>query len=105
MARKSWDNVPSSEITPEQAYVNRREFLRKAGIASVAFTGGAAFLPSCAHAQQQEESTSYLRITTYNNYYEFGTDKDEPAELSKGFKTSPWKVKVDGLVKNAADYN
>jgi sulfoxide reductase catalytic subunit YedY len=105
MAKKSWDNIPSSEITPEHVYVNRREFLRKAGLAGAAFTGGAALLPSCAHAQQKEEPTTYLRITTYNNYYEFGTGKDEPAELSKGFKTSPWKIKVDGLVKKPADYN
>jgi sulfoxide reductase catalytic subunit YedY len=105
MAAKSWDNIPSSEITPEHVYVNRREFLRTAGIAGAAFTGGAALLPGCAQAQQKEEPTSYERITTYNNYYEFGTDKDEPAILSKGFKTSPWKVKVDGLVKKPADYN
>jgi sulfoxide reductase catalytic subunit YedY len=58
------------------------------------------FLPSCATGAAEGRATSYQRITTYNNYYEFGTGKDEPAEESKGFKTSPWKVKVDGSSRN-----
>jgi sulfoxide reductase catalytic subunit YedY len=105
MTKRAWRDVPSSEITPEHIYVNRRAFLKSAGLAGAAFTGATAFLPGCAHAQQKEEPTSYQRITTYNNFYEFGTEKDEPADQSKGFRTSPWKVKVDGLVKKPADYN
>lgn len=105
MIRKIFRDVPSSEITSEQDYLNRREFLKNAGVATAAFTGATAFLPSCARAQQKEAPTSYERITTYNNYYEFGTSKDEPADEARAFKTSPWKVKVDGLVKKPADYN
>ena len=51
-----------------------------------------------------EKQTPYEDITTYNNYYEFGTDKSDPAPKSKNFKTKPWTVSVEGLVKKPATY-
>ncbi len=108
MLIRSTPDIPSSEITPEAAYLNRRDFLgRSAGALAAASIGGAlgAVLPSRASAQGDDDKlTPYEDVTTYNNFYEFGTDKADPAETSKGFKTKPWTVKVDGLVKRPADY-
>ena len=102
LIRRSSD-IPSSEITPEALYVNRRQFL---GAAAGAIAASSA-IPGVARAmrpQDKDELTPYEDVTTYNNFYEFGTDKADPAETSKGFKTRPWTVKVDGLVKKPADY-
>jgi sulfoxide reductase catalytic subunit YedY len=98
-------DIPSSEITPESAYHTRREFLRDAGLTGAAFVGAGTLIPACADGQQKDPPTSFERITNYNNFYEFSTDKQEPAELAKDFRTSPWKVKVDGLVGKPGDYN
>ena len=108
MLIRSAADIPSSEITPEAQYVTRRDFLgRAAGALAAASVGGAlaGALPRDAQAQGDDDKpTPYEDVTTYNNFYEFGTDKADPAETSKGFKTRPWTVKVDGLVKKPADY-
>jgi sulfoxide reductase catalytic subunit YedY len=90
-----------SEITPEQVYLSRRTFM--AGIGALA--GGALTTacgrqtpPPSALASATSELTPYKSITSYNNYYEFSTDKEEVAPLSRGFRASPWTVKVGGLV-------
>src|ERR1041384_3906138 len=111
-------DIPSSEITPEDLYNNRREFIKAAsavlGIASLG-----AIIPGCAPdsvgatAEPQakgrydttEKPTPLQDITTYNNYYEFGTGKDDPAKNSKNFVAKPWTVKVEGMVKKPATYN
>jgi sulfoxide reductase catalytic subunit YedY len=99
--------IPSSEITPEDVYHGRRDFLKEAGLAGLGLSAvgaGLLAIPRRGRAQQKDELTSYQRITTYNNFYEFGTDKDDPAKNAKNFRTKPWTVKVDGLVKKPADY-
>src|SRR5215470_4890363 len=106
MLIKKPDDIPSSEITPESAYLNRREFLAAAGLtaAGVLASGavGRAFARSAA--RQQDKPNTWDEITGYNNYYEFGTDKEDPAANAGKFRTRPWTVKVDGLVKKPADY-
>ena len=99
-------DIPSSEITPEHVYRNRREFLRTAGVAGAALAAGVLSVPAAADAAQEQpdEQTSLERVTNYNNFYEFGTDKTDPARYSKNFRTAPWTVKVDGMVKKPADY-
>jgi sulfoxide reductase catalytic subunit YedY len=111
--------IASSEITPKRLYVNRREFLKGLGVASsVAAAGGVlgglAF-PEMAFAEAKIEGIAKSGLTTsgekltplkdisnYNNFYEFSTDKYEPAELAKNFKTRPWTVTLDGLVQKKA---
>ncbi|MBC8085905.1 MAG: protein-methionine-sulfoxide reductase catalytic subunit MsrP [Phycisphaerae bacterium] len=99
MLIKRPDDIPSSSITPESVYLNRREFVGQAG----ALAMGALALPSVAAAasnrRQDLKPTDEELVTTYNNFYEFGTGKDEPAQNAKNFKTVPWTVKVEGLVK------
>jgi sulfoxide reductase catalytic subunit YedY len=117
MLIKKAADIPSSEITPRNLYLNRRKFLAGsviAGAAAVAGGLGLRELSSPAMTAQAnakipnlqkspfsttETVTPYKDVTNYNNYYEFSTDKYEPAGLAKNFKTRPWKVTVDGLVK------
>jgi len=87
-------DIPSSEITPRALYLNRRQWLAAAGISVLA-------APWAADAQSpfdtDEAPTSLENITSYNNFYEFSTDKSEPAELAQNFKTSPWEIEISGL--------
>jgi sulfoxide reductase catalytic subunit YedY len=118
------DDIRSSEITPEETYLNRRQFLRTSVGAGLGLVAGASALGAIAagsafpsHPQDEwkpkkkgpydtdEELTPYKDVTTYNNFYEFGIDKGDPAEYSGSFKPLPWKVAVEGYVKKPAVYN
>ena len=87
------DPIPGSEITPETVYHNRRQFMAvsAAGLASLA-------LPSIAMSglQEDDEITPENIVTQYNNFYEFGTDKSDPATFAHEMRTDPWSVKVSG---------
>jgi len=116
MLIKKQSEIPSSEITSKDLYLNRRKFIVGAALAGAAVATGVAFdkmaAPSVvARANAKidgiqkssfsttEKETPYKDITNYNNFYEFSTDKYEPAGLAKDFKTRPWTVTVDGDVK------
>jgi len=119
MLIKKAAEIPSSEITPKATYLNRRNFLAGAAMAGAAAVSGVAFrdladlvAPSLiAHANAKidglqkspfsttEKETPYKDVSNYNNFYEFSTDKYEPAGLAKNFKTRPWTVTIDGEVK------
>jgi methionine sulfoxide reductase catalytic subunit len=103
------------DITPKSVYLDRRKFLRGMGMAGLAAAGGRSLLnllsPSItAQATSKltglvkspyvtdEKQTPYNDVTHYNNFYEFGTDKDDPAKNSQNFRTSPWTVSVEGEV-------
>jgi sulfoxide reductase catalytic subunit YedY len=103
--------VSSSEITPESLYAGRRRFLKQLGLVAGASIGGlgsvaavvdtGAQLPSLNVARKSEMAggeslTPYEAITHYNNYYEFGTEKDDPARNAGRLRTRPWSVVVDG---------
>src|SRR5467141_84240 len=116
MLIKKAADIRSSEITSKSLYLNRRKFLAGTPIAGAAALGGSAisrlFSPSTiAQANAKidgiqkhsfstaEKITPCKDVTNYNNYYEFSTDKYEPAGLAKNFKTRPWTVAIDGQVK------
>ena len=113
---KQSPDIPSSEITPKSVYLNRRRFLTGAALAGVAAAAGFTIRelesPSIvteANAKidgiqkssfsTTEKQTPYKDVTNYNNFYEFSTDKYEPAGAAKDFKTRPWTVTIDGLVQ------
>jgi len=112
---KKAEDIRSSEITPKSLYLNRRRFLAGMAVAGAAAASGAGLReivsPSLTALagnkiggiqkspfSTTETITPYKDVTNYNNYYEFSTEKDEPAKLAKDFRTRPWKVKIDGLV-------
>jgi len=116
MLIKKAADIPSSEITSKSLYMNRRKFL--AGTALVGATAvagarlGEVWSPSdvveandkipgiqSSPLSTTEKQTPYKDVTNYNNYYEFSTDKYEPAGLAQKFRTRPWTVEIDGAVK------
>ena len=93
--------IKYSEITPEKIYKNRRNFVKNLGLAA-----GSMFLSqnliTSVNANTEKEKlklTEYRYVTTYNNYYEFGTGKSDPVEKSQKFKTRPWNVLINGEVE------
>ena len=101
--------IPSSEITPRGVYMRRREFLGGA-LATAVFgglTAGAAAAPlafSKSAFSTNEPLTPKADVTSYNNFYEFGTHKSDPSDYAGALKTSPWSVKIDGMVSKPATY-
>ena len=102
-------NIPSSEITPKEQYLSRRDFLKAAG-----FVGAGALLAACAPKAVTEAApvsvpadvpNSLEDITNYNNYYEFSYDKAAVAKLAKDFPTRPWSVEVTGMVNKPKTYD
>ena len=94
-------NLPYSLVTPKSVYLNRRRFLAGvAGIGIGARLAAAAQKLSAAKSplSTTEKPTPYQSITTYNNYYEFGTDKADPAKNAGSLKTSPWTISIEGAV-------
>ena len=117
LIKKSGD-IPYSEVTPKSVYMNRRDFMKAAGAAGVVLAaGGISGSGSVALAAtklqytksglstQGEELTTLKDITTYNNFYEFGTEKEDPHQNAKEFRTNPWKVSVEGQVKKSTSYD
>jgi sulfoxide reductase catalytic subunit YedY len=121
--RKSAD-IRSSEITDKRLYLRRREFIQAAAAGAVGAAAGLASptraeaaatwprvkipniqKPAAANLTTTEKPNSYEDITTYNNFYEFGTEKGDPSQNAGSLKTKPWTVKVDGLVNKPADYH
>src|SRR5262249_30066069 len=111
-------DIPSSEITPERIYQNRRDFMKAAGVLATA--AASTILPGCVTSSASSEAplqgktgqydvdekkTPYEYVTGYNNFYEFGTDKGDPARNAPKFQPpKPWTIAVEGLVKNAKTY-
>lgn len=101
-------DLPTAEITDERLYWSRRDFLRTAGVgmAGLGATLGSPFpLPRFGPAGDEDKLTPYEDVTRYNNYYEFGTDKEEPARNAAGLRIRPWTVEVAGEVKRPARYD
>ena len=93
-------NLTRADVTPEAIWMNRRQIIAAMGAGSIA--GGIGF---GARAQNTLEPHSWEQITGYNNFYEFGIGKDDPAKNAGAMKTEPWTVKVDGLVDNPGEFS
>ena len=90
----------NSEITPEQIYNKRRKFIKSIGLGVGSLSLSSIPFLNNAYSQNKAELTSYKDITTYNNYYEFGTGKGDPFKNSQEFVTKPWSVTIEGEVDN-----
>ena len=94
-------NYRYSDITPEKIFNKRRDFVKSFGLGLGSLTLGSMSLLNNAHAlKNNSELTSYKDITTYNNYYEFGTAKGDPYKKSQEFKVKPWNISIEGEVEN-----
>lgn len=110
--------LPHTELTPEADYLGRREFIRRWGLTGAALMASPAFnlLGKDANAAStllarlksrlnpvlstDETQTGYEEVTTYNNYYEFGTSKSDPARNAHTLVTDPWSVEIQGAARN-----
>jgi len=133
MPKRTTPAIPTSDITDEKIYVRRREFIRIAGGVAVA-AAAAPWLPGCSRERTAVEASAggegasassqsplsgykpkvittdealntFKEITSYNNFYEFGTGKEDPQRFAGQMKTSPWTVTIDGLCNKPADYH
>jgi sulfoxide reductase catalytic subunit YedY len=87
-----------SDVTPKATYLSRRRFLAAALAAPVAARATTLIGVTPSPYSTKEEPTPLNAVTGYNNYYEFGTGKDEPVKLAKNYRTSPWTVSIEGEV-------
>lgn len=100
MAHRWTNTLTQADVTPRWAYTNRRNILAGLGAAGLgAIAGGRAA------AQDALEPNSFEDITSYNNFYEFGTGKNDPAKNAGALEIDPWTVTVDGLVDNPGEYS
>ena len=94
-----WKNdLTAKDVTPKNLYMNRRQIMAGLSGLGLASIGGKA-------AAEGLEPNSYEEITSYNNFYEFGTGKGDPAENAHMLTTSPWSVEIDGLVDKPGTYD
>lgn len=99
-------DLSENEVTDPALYKQRRDFIKSMGAFALL---GASSLPLSAQAKTgfttNEKLTEYKDATTYNNFYEFGTDKSDPAKYSHTLITSPWSVVIDGACEKPGIYN
>jgi sulfoxide reductase catalytic subunit YedY len=112
--------IPSSEITPEHVYRQRRAFMTRMALTPAALAAVACGAPQAAPGatptpdarpafvsktdELGDAMTEYAAVTGYNNFYEFTTTKERVAEMAANFKASPWNVVVDGLVNKPTTF-
>ncbi len=88
-----------SEITPEQIYNKRRKFIKSIGLGVSSISLSSIPFLNNAYSENKTNLTTYEDITTYNNYYEFGTGKEDPYKNSQEFITKPWNISIEGEVE------
>ena len=91
--------IKYSEVTPEKIYNNRRFFIKSLGLGAGSIAMATLPLLNNAKSDEDNKLTSYKDITTYNNYYEFGTAKGDPYKNSQNFITDPWNITIEGEVE------
>ena len=100
MANRWTNTLSQSDVTPQTAFLSRRELI---GGAAAGF--GLAGVAGASNAQEALTPNSWEDITQHNNFYEFGTGKTDPAEYAGALTTTPWTVEIDGMVKNPGKYD
>ena len=98
MAQRWKTDLTDTDVTPEIAFLNRRQVIGGlAGVGIASFAGKAS--------AEELEPNNWDESTGYNNVYEFGTGKEEPAARAHLMTTKPWSVKIDGMVNNPGEYD
>lgn len=105
MMQKRFDgNLKWSDVTPKAQWLNRRSLLTGAGALMVAGAAQAKIGAAPSPLSTTDAPNTLEEITSYNNFYEFGTGKEDPSNNSGDFKPEPWSVKIDGMVDKPGDY-
>lgn len=99
MAHRWTNTLTHADVTPRAAFLNRRQVM--AGMAGLGLAGTAR----SAQADDALELNEWEEITGYNNYYEFGTGKEDPAKYAGALTTEPWSIEIDGLVDRPGTYD
>jgi len=103
MANRWTQNLTEKDITPESDFLNRRQVVKS--LAGIGLAGlGLAAGTSSSLAKGSDVTNTWEEITSYNNYYEFGTGKNDPLRYAHQLKTTPWSIVIDGLVERPARY-
>jgi methionine sulfoxide reductase catalytic subunit len=119
---KKAQDLKYSDITPKGVYLNRRKFLAEAAVAGSALIAGRSLWNLISPSQSvsantklnvavkstfstTEKQNSYNEVSNYNNFYEFGSDKTDPAKNSGNFRTTPWSVSVEGEVEKPRTFS
>ena len=116
MSTYKYPQILSSEITDQEIYHQRRHFLQTIAGSALAISAGGLLINDAMAATKlndykknaitlSENLTPYKAVTTYNNFYEFGTDKSDPAANAHTLKTRPWQISVEGEIKNPKVYD
>lgn len=113
---KAQSALSENQVTPEKLYLNRRQIMKGLGFGAVAAALSPVLKVGTAQAQPQikfqtstdfadsEEQTPFNKVTSYNNFYEFGVEKEDPEKYSGGLITDPWSVKVDGFAEKTGTF-
>ena len=96
--------IPTSELTSETAFINRRSFLKKQAILGSGLWGAGLLGSAQAGLQPDDSLTPENVVTSYNNFYEFGTGKGDPVQYAHEMNTDPWTVKVSGEANKTGKY-
>ena len=94
-----------SDVTPKHLWLNRRALIAGAGAALVAAPAAAKLTYSPSRFSTSEAPNSFEDITSYNNFYEFGTGKEDPARNAGSLTTDPWSIVIDGMVDKPGTYD
>ncbi|WP_417587100.1 protein-methionine-sulfoxide reductase catalytic subunit MsrP [Pararhodobacter oceanensis] len=99
MAHRWKNDLTPDEVTPKGLWLNRRAMM--AGLGAVAVTGA---MPASRASAQALEPNTLEEISSYNNFYEFGWNKTDPADHAHAMVTSPWSISIDGMVDRPGTY-
>lgn len=107
MAGRYKSDIGWSEVTPRDVYMSRRQWMAGAaavGLGAIA-SPAVAKIPVNKTYSTNETPNSFEEITSYNNFYEFGTGKEDPKRYASALTTDPWSVQIDGMVERPGSYN
>ncbi len=110
MAKRFKSDLKHSDVTPQKHFLNRRNLIIGAGVLGAGAVAGTAFgtlgaKPAVAEGALDLTPNTLKEISSYNNYYEFGASKTDPAKYAHTLTTDPWSVKIDGLVEKPGTYD
>ncbi|WP_420396707.1 protein-methionine-sulfoxide reductase catalytic subunit MsrP [Nioella sp.] len=100
MAHRWKNDLTHADVTPKGLFLNRRQLMAGAGAMA-----GAGLIGGQVRAQEALEPNTFEEITSYNNFYEFGTGKTDPAAYAHMLTTDPWSIEIDGMVDNPGTYS